>query len=113
MNYSLLLILGIFIGWLFFHSSQKNEKKDDQSSEIVQGTIWTCAMHPQIKMHEPGKCPICGMDLIPLVQSNSTSMDPDAIHLTPEAAQLANVLTTFVTKQKPAIEVTSLWKGAG
>lgn len=104
-NYSLLLILGIFIGWLFFHSSPKNEKKGDPSTELTQATIWTCAMHPQIRMHEPGKCPICGMDLIPLVQSNSTSIDPDAIRLTPEAAQLANVLTTVVTKQKSAIEV--------
>ncbi len=29
-------------------------------------TIWTCSMHPQIKMNEPGQCPICGMDLVPM-----------------------------------------------
>jgi Cu(I)/Ag(I) efflux system membrane fusion protein len=56
-------------------------------------------------MEEPGKCPICGMDLIPLTQSNTTSIDPDAIHLTKEAAELANVLTSVVTKEKPVIEV--------
>jgi Cu(I)/Ag(I) efflux system membrane fusion protein len=104
-NYSLLLILGIFIGWLFFHSGRKNEDKHDYSSEVVQGTIWTCAMHPQIRMTEPGKCPICGMDLIPLVQSSSASFDPGAIRLTPEAAQLANVLTTVVSIQKPVKKV--------
>jgi Cu(I)/Ag(I) efflux system membrane fusion protein len=102
---SIALVAGIFIGWLFFHSSHKTEEKDDHSSEVVQETIWTCSMHPQIRMHDPGKCPICGMDLIPLVQSNTTSIDPDAIRLTSEAAQLANVLTTIVTKQKPAIEI--------
>jgi Cu(I)/Ag(I) efflux system membrane fusion protein len=102
---SIALVAGIFIGWLFFHSSHKTEEKDDHSSEVVQETIWTCSMHPQIRMHDPGKCPICGMDLIPLVQSNTTSIDPDAIRLTPEAAQLANVLTTVVTKQKPSMEV--------
>jgi Cu(I)/Ag(I) efflux system membrane fusion protein len=104
-NYSLLLLLGIFIGWLFFHQSQKEEKKSDQLTETAKSTIWTCAMHPQIRMAEPGKCPICGMDLIPLVQSSSSSIDPDAIHLTPEAAQLANVLTTVVSRQKPLKEV--------
>src|SRR5215510_12313263 len=26
---------------------------------------WTCAMHPQVVSDKPGKCPICGMDLIP------------------------------------------------
>ncbi len=27
-------------------------------------TIYTCAMHPQIIRHHPGKCPICGMPLV-------------------------------------------------
>ncbi len=28
------------------------------------GIIYTCSMHPQIKQDEPGKCPICGMELV-------------------------------------------------
>jgi Cu(I)/Ag(I) efflux system membrane fusion protein len=99
------LIVGIFLGWLLFHSGRKNEDKLDHSSEIVKGTIWTCSMHPQIRMSEPGKCPICGMDLIPLVQNNTSSVDPESIHLTGDAAQLANVLTTVVSRQKPVKEV--------
>lgn len=104
-NYGLLLILGIFTGWLFFHSSSESEEKHDHSTEVVQGTIWTCSMHPQIRMSEPGKCPICGMDLIPLVQSGISSIDPDAVHLSKDAAQLAKVLTSVVTKQNPVKEV--------
>ena len=104
-NYSLLLLIGIFIGWLFFHSSGKSEKKPVQSTETVKNTIWTCAMHPQIRMPQPGKCPICGMELIPLAQNGTSSIDPDAIHLSKEAAELANVLTSKVTKQKPVKEV--------
>src|SRR5659263_144521 len=104
-NYSLIQILGTFIGWLVFHPSQKTVEKHDHSTEIAQGTIWTCAMHPQIRMAQPGKCPICGMELIPLVKSDTTSIDPSAIHLSKEAAQLANVLTSVVTKQKPVKEV--------
>ncbi len=61
-------------------------------------------MHPQIRMHEPGKCPICGMDLIPLDQSNPKS-DSTAVYLTEDAAQLANVQTSVVTRQKPVKEV--------
>ena len=26
----------------------------------------TCTMHPSVKMKEPGKCPICAMDLVPV-----------------------------------------------
>ncbi|MBA4322065.1 MAG: efflux RND transporter periplasmic adaptor subunit [Odoribacter sp.] len=104
-NYSLLMILGIFIGWLSFHPSRKNEEKHDHSTEVVKSTIWTCAMHPQIRMEEPGKCPICGMELIPVAQSSTSSIDPSAVHLSKEAAQLANVLTSVVTKQTAVKEV--------
>ncbi len=27
---------------------------------------WTCGMHPQVVQPEPGSCPICGMNLVPL-----------------------------------------------
>ena len=102
---SIALVIGIFIGWLFFHPSRKDEEKPDQQAETLKSAVWTCSMHPQIRMPEPGKCPICGMDLIPLVQNSSASIDPDAIHLTPEAVQLANVLTTVISRQKPVKEV--------
>ena len=103
--YSLVLLGGIFIGWLFFHSSQKNGMKDIQLTETGTNTIWTCAMHPQIRMEHPGKCPICGMELIPLTRANTANIDPDAIRLTKEAAQLASVQTSIVTREKPVKEV--------
>lgn len=28
--------------------------------------VWTCSMHPQVKLPKPGSCPICNMHLIPL-----------------------------------------------
>lgn len=108
-RYSLFAVGGLLLGWLLFHSpaktdSQKSEEKHDHSAEASKTTIWTCSMHPQIRMDKPGKCPLCGMDLIPL-NSSTISIDPDAIHLSKEAAELANVLTSVVTKQKPVKEV--------
>ena len=102
--YSITLIMGIFLGWLFFHSSQNTEVIHNHAEES-KTQIWTCAMHPQIRMDKPGKCPICAMELIPVGQSSSAGMDPGAIHLTKDAAQLANVLTSVVTSQKPVKEV--------
>jgi membrane fusion protein, copper/silver efflux system len=104
-NYGLLLVLGIFLGWLFFHSSDKKSEIHNHQTETARGTTWTCAMHPQIRMQEPGKCPICGMDLIPVTQSGSPQLDPDAIHLSKEAAELANVLTNRVSRQSPVKEL--------
>jgi Cu(I)/Ag(I) efflux system membrane fusion protein len=105
LKYSLILIGGILIGGLIFRPSNKNEEIHNHSAEAVQETVWTCSMHPQIRMPEQGKCPICGMDLIPLAQGGSPAVDPDAIRLSKDAAQLANVLTTVVTRQKPVSEV--------
>jgi len=28
--------------------------------------VWTCSMHPQIKLPKPGSCPLCNMKLIPV-----------------------------------------------
>jgi len=102
LKYSLILIFGMFLGWVFFHTSGKSAEK---STEVARGTIWTCAMHPQIRMDKPGKCPICGMDLIPLGTTYTNQTDSSAIQLSKEAAQLANVATSVVKKGNPEKEV--------
>jgi len=102
-RYGLLILVGLLLGWLFFHTSDKKPSHVTATHE-TKATIWTCSMHPQIRRSEPGKCPICGMDLIPLVQ-NSAVEDSGAIHFTPEAVALANVQTSIVTRQKPVKDV--------
>lgn len=104
-RYSLFIIIGLFAGWLIFHSSgRKPDESEMVTSENIKGTIWTCSMHPQIRMNKPGKCPICGMDLIPLKQSN-VDIDSNSIHLSKDAIELANVLTSVVSRQKPIKEI--------
>ena len=102
---SLYIVIGLFIGWAVFHSSEKKEEIHNHSAEEKKAEIWTCSMHPQIRMDEPGKCPICGMDLIPLVQSGTSESDSGAVHFTKESAALANVLTTKVSTQNPVKEL--------
>src|SRR5512133_2244985 len=103
-RYTVIAFGGIFLGWLFFHNSGTKNDIKSVISEDKHNTIWTCAMHPQIRMSEPGKCPICGMDLIPLNQTDVVT-DQDAVQFTNEAAQLANVMTTIVTRENPVKEV--------
>ena len=99
------LIGGILLGWLFFHSSSKVESENHQHAEFGKETIWSCSMHPQIRKHEVGKCPLCGMDLIQISQSSGSNVDPSAVHLTKDAVQLANVQTSVVSHQKPMKEI--------
>ncbi len=101
--YSLFILIGLLLGRFLFHTPH-DETKHINEAVSEQEEIWTCAMHPQIRMDKPGKCPICAMDLIPLAQS-SVAVDADAIHLTREAASLANVVTSVVSAQKPVKEV--------
>jgi Cu(I)/Ag(I) efflux system membrane fusion protein len=34
---------------------------------------WTCTMHPSVHAKDPGKCPICSMDLVPVMKESATS----------------------------------------
>ena len=41
--------------------------RDEEEAKTLQpigGEVWTCAMHPQIRLAKAGKCPLCGMDLV-------------------------------------------------
>ncbi len=98
-KYGLMVLAGLFLGWLFFHSSGtdvKSDKTELHEHSDEEHTIWTCSMHPQIKMDKPGQCPICGMDLIPLKKSNA-EIDSAAIVMSESALKLAEVQTSRVS----------------
>jgi len=104
-RYGLLVLFGLFLGWLFFHSSSTVKEEHNHAEAEKNNEIWTCSMHPQIKKDKPGLCPLCAMDLIPLSQNSTAQMDSNAIHFTADAAALANVATTVVSRTNPAKEV--------
>jgi membrane fusion protein, copper/silver efflux system len=108
------VIAGLLIGWLFFHSSGRETKSNQTATESAEKkpAIWTCSMHPQIRMDHPGKCPICGMDLIPLSEysSEESAVSPDDIQMSEEALKIADVQTMVVRKAYPDKEIYLLGK---
>lgn len=95
----LLIVSGLLLGWIFFHNSapEKVETTAEIHDHAAEGhDVWTCSMHPQIRKDEPGDCPICGMDLIPLLKSDAV-MDDQAIEMSESALKLAEVQTSVVT----------------
>jgi membrane fusion protein, copper/silver efflux system len=98
-----LLFAGLFLGWIFFHNSTPDNTKSSGLA-VAEHTIWTCSMDPQVRMDKPGKCPICGMDLIPL-QNPYESTDSTAITITESAMKLAEIETSIVTRGSVLKEV--------
>ena len=108
LKYSLILVLGVFLGWLFFGKSSGGDAHAGHNHEQEEDVVWTCSMHPQIRSDKPGLCPICAMDLTPLKKSGGSGDDlvhPDAIQISEDAIALANIQTTTVSRQKPVKEI--------
>src|SRR5690625_166338 len=90
----LVFLGGLFLGrWIFMTEPVQTTDHETHEAEEDE-TIWTCSMHPQIKQAEPGLCPICGMELIPL--ESSSDQDPTVLTMTDEAVRLAQIQTTTI-----------------
>lgn len=105
-----LLIIGLLAGWLIFGGSDREANHSHEQTEVSdKSQIWTCSMHPQIRKNEPGDCPICGMDLIPLRSggsSSGTELPSDAMQMSEEAIALANIQTSVVSRKNPVKEIS-------
>ncbi|RLD57227.1 MAG: efflux RND transporter periplasmic adaptor subunit [Bacteroidetes bacterium] len=99
------LVVGLIFGWLFFHGPGNTNSDAEHNNELQseqEKTIWTCSMHPQIKMDKPGLCPICAMDLIPLENDMGEDIsEPGEVQMSNAAMKLAEVETAIVKKGKP------------
>jgi Cu(I)/Ag(I) efflux system membrane fusion protein len=103
------LATGLLLGWLIFGGTENKttdgHQHEHSTEEAAGETIWTCSMHPQIRQNEPGNCPICGMDLIPLEDEQNSEIDPRAISMSPTAMQLANISTAMVGSTEPVKQI--------
>jgi multidrug efflux pump subunit AcrA (membrane-fusion protein) len=55
--------LAVIAGAMLFIVNQKNTTAPYAAAQSV---VYHCPMHPNYLSHQPGKCPICGMDLVPV-----------------------------------------------
>lgn len=85
------------------HSAHSTAASDDT-------TIWTCSMHPQIQLPEPGACPICGMDLIPLVKDGGGDDGPRRMSMSESSRALADIQTTVLSRKYPIEKINLVGK---
>lgn len=60
------------------HNGTRGQHEENQKNIL----FYTCSMHPFIKQDEPGRCPVCGMDLVPVYAE-----EPHRDHGAPETQE--------------------------
>lgn len=116
---SLLIALAVIVvaggAVLFFNGSPDGGA--DRAAES-SGQIWTCSMHPQLRLPKPGKCPICSMPLIPAkpaaksATTNATlaAASESMLELSEHARAMAGVETAPVQRRKMSREIRVVGK---
>lgn len=91
--FMLVLAAGFFMG--------RGGQGQSVPADSAFATEWTCSMHPQIRSQEPGSCPLCGMDLIEVADSE-VSTTHQGMELSEHERALARVQTQ--PAQRRAVE---------
>jgi len=94
LSFAVALMIGLLLGWFIFHTTHTTDVHQHSGGK----TMYTCSMDPQVRQDHPGKCPICGMDLIPVndEKQSATTTDSNAVVMSDEAVALANIETEVV-----------------
>jgi len=106
--------IGMGVGARGCGESEAAESTQASHEGHEQSTVWTCSMHPQIRMDDPGRCPICGMDLIPATpvagvdESEHASTRGELVTLSPRARALAAIETAPVARASSRAEIRLL-----
>lgn len=104
------LLIGLGLGRYLLPStspvgSDATSISTESPADSVVPAIWTCSMHPQIQQPAPGKCPICGMDLIPLEQDGAGDEGPRTMSMSESSHALADIQTTLVQRDLPVAQL--------
>lgn len=113
---SVLVVMGLLLAFGFGFlvkgtiagSSDPNAAHDHDDTAQVKW--WTCSMHPTVKMDYKGLCPICNMDLIPLVSSDQVG--ERQLKVSKNAAKLMGIQTASVERRLVSTEIRMVGKVA-
>lgn len=89
------VIFLFFIALLAACSTEQTKDAHTDHKHEATGT-YSCPMHPNVVQDKPGKCPVCGMDLVKVTKSDAASND---LMLTDSQIKLANITTQKISKK--------------
>lgn len=89
---ALIVAFGVAQRWGWLPAPQNGSSQNG----TARGVIFTCAMHPQIRQPGPGRCPICGMALVPASTVSGADLNELSVTVEPAQRRLANIETDKV-----------------
>ena len=102
------VILAFVAGYIVRGPGSQRGLSDSGQQSVSQK--WTCSMHPEIIRDKPGKCPKCGMDLIPMPLDLAASVGPRELVVSEEAAKLMEIETSTVERKFVTAEIRMVGK---
>jgi Cu(I)/Ag(I) efflux system membrane fusion protein len=79
-----------------------------ETTELAQGTFFTCPMHPEIRLPQLGECPICGMSLVE--KTEVADSERDYVSVTPRQIQLSGIAVQPVERRALYKEIDTYGK---
>src|SRR5690625_3595607 len=72
-----MLLSALMLAFGCTHTTKQGDQKaaTETSNSGEEIAYYTCSMHSQVHKDKPGKCPICGMKLVPVMKSELQSGD--------------------------------------
>jgi len=100
----LIFVLGLAqrVGWIGAPDVAAPEEA------ATPGQIYMCPMHPQIQQPNPGRCPICSMELELSSADASDAQDEYGVTIQPAARRLANIRTAEVERRPVEKQIDSV-----
>ena len=93
------VLLVVFVGagvvWMAKSHSPASTTAAASGRKIL---YYQSSMHPWIKSDQPGKCPICGMNLVPVYEGDATG-DTNMVALNADSVSAINVQTEAVQRR--------------
>jgi Cu(I)/Ag(I) efflux system membrane fusion protein len=106
----LLVAAGFAVGYIVSFAARGGAADGEVHAEAATAQKWYCSMHPQIIGDNPGLCPICEMDLIPMPQDMVAEAAPRELAVSEAAAKLMAIQVSPVERRFVASEVRMVGK---
>jgi membrane fusion protein, copper/silver efflux system len=107
------IVLAIFVALLALAGKFASSAGGDASVSATGSQVWTCSMHPQVRLPKPGKCPICSMPLVrtdALAKTSADAAGESMLVLSDHARAMASVETAPVERRKLTQEIRAVGK---